>query len=162
MSLTQAKAQAQDALDRFISTFERNANHCAPSTVVAQFADTFIAAGPSGSMAVRASDFASALAMRKQLFAKAGCKSSKLVSKKETLLGDRFAVLDTCWRFEFAPENGSAWDVETRSSFFLDLGDDLRVDDPKILVYAACQDILKLLKEREISQQANAPAPPHG
>lgn len=158
MSLT----QAQDALDRFIANFGHNANHGSPSAVVAQFADTFIAAGPSGSMAVRASDFASALAMRKQLFAKAGYKSSKLVSKKETLLGDRFAVLDTCWRFEFTPENGSAWDVETRSSFFLDMGGEMRGADPKILVYAAHQDILKLLKEHEISSQSDAPARPQG
>ena len=160
MSLTQA--QAQDALDRFIANFGHNANHGSPSAVVAQFADTFIAAGPSGSMAVRASDFASALAMRKQVFAKAGYKSSKLVSKKETLLSDRFAVLDTCWRFEFAPESASAWDVETRSSFFLEMGDEMRGDDPKILVYAAHQDILKLLKEHELPSPDSPPASQQG
>ncbi len=144
MSLT------QDALDRFLATFEHNANHGDPAAVAAQFADTFLAAGPAGSMAVRTSDFQQALVLRKLVFEKAGCKSSKLISKKETLLGDRFAVLDTYWRFEFAPENGPAWDIETRSSFFLDMGDDMRVDDPKILVYAAHQDILKLLKEHEL------------
>jgi hypothetical protein len=154
MSLTQA-------LDRFISTFEHNANQDDPAVVVSQFADTFIAAGPAGSMAVRASDFQQALVLRKLVFEKAGRKSSRLISKKETLLGDRFAVLDTHWRFEFAPENGAAWNLETRSSFFLDMGDEMRGDLPKILVYAAHQDILKLLKEHEISPQADAPAIPH-
>jgi hypothetical protein len=155
MSLT------QDALDRFLATFEHNANQGAPGAVAAQFAGTFIAAGPAGPMAVRASDFQQALVLRKLAFEKAGCKSSKLISKKETLLGDRFAVLDTYWRFEFAPENGPAWNIETRSSFFLDMGGDKRVDAPKILVYAAHQDILKLLKGHEISSQADASALPH-
>ena len=87
----------QNVLDRFISAYEFNANQGDMSSVIAQFADTFIAAGPSGSKAIRGSDFQPALALRKLAFNKAGLTTCKLVSSRQTVLGERFAVLDTRW-----------------------------------------------------------------
>jgi len=134
------------AIGQFLSTFEANANSGDMAASAAQFADNFIAAGPDGAKTVHASDFPKALEMRKKFFDKAGCKSSKLISQKQTGIGDRYVLVDTRWQMDFEPEGKPAASIETGSAILLDIGG----AEPKILLYAAHQDIFKRMRELDL------------
>jgi len=137
----------QTALERFFELYENNANGGDIAALSAQFADGFLAAGPQGAKAVRASDFAPALLKRKQLFESLGCKSAALLSLQPTALDDRYTLARTQWRMNFEPPQGSPQEVLADSTFLVDTSGDAF----KILVYLAHQDIAAILKERGIA-----------
>jgi hypothetical protein len=129
-------------LDEFFQTFATSSNSTDPTIALPHFADNFLVAGPDGALTVSAREFAHALPKRKQLFDKAGCRSSTLLSKQENWLDARYLFVKTQWRFEFA--DPSAPELEGCSTFLIDAGGSA----PKILVYMAHQDIFKLLQAR--------------
>ena len=133
----------QETLDQFLSTYEWNTVNADPTVVVTQFADTFIAAGPSGTMVVPATAFAEKLPARKQLFRKAGLQSSRLVSRKDSRIGERYVLVDTEWRMDFAPEGKPALTIPVGSSLLIDMGG----PEPKILAYLPHQDIFQLMRD---------------
>lgn len=137
--MTSNSATMTFAVDQFLSTFEANANSADSTAAAAQFAETFIAAGPDGAMAVSAGDFPKALDMRKRIFGNAGSKSSKLISREQIRIGDRYVLIDTRWQMNFAPEGKPSASIEAGSAFLIDIGG----AEPRILLYAAHQDIFK-------------------
>ena len=129
---------------RFIQTFARNTAEGKGAELIAQFADSFLYAGPAGSQLVRACDFALALPKRKQIFEQFGYRSTGLADVRETMLDDRYALVHSRWRFTFAPAQGMAYTLDTESSFLVDTG----AEPFRILVYVAHQDILEILQKR--------------
>lgn len=118
--------------------------------LVAQFAETFLAADPGGARPVRAADFALALPRRKQLFDKiGGCHSTELVSVEETRLDDRYALARTRWRMKFEALDRGPNELLVDSSFLVDLGG----ESPRILLYMAHQDLMAVLHEKGIVTQ---------
>jgi hypothetical protein len=127
-----------------MSTFERNTANDDAAIVAAQFADTFLAAGPGGAIMVPAVAFAQKLPDRKRIFDAAGLQSSKLVSSRDTRLGDRYVLVDTKWQMDFVPDGKPATCLTVGSSFLIDMGG----PEPKILAYVTHQDIFEKMKER--------------
>ena len=136
----------QEALDQFISTYERNTSSDDPSQAAAQFAENFLAAGPQGPVIVPAAVFAQKLPARKQLFDEAGLKSARLASRRDLRLGERYVLVDTRWRMNFAPERNPGISLDVGSSFLVDMGG----SEPRILVYVAHQDVFQMMKDRKL------------
>ncbi|HEY1987190.1 MAG TPA: hypothetical protein VGG85_17375 [Terracidiphilus sp.] len=124
--------------ERFFRAFEAN------TSSIDKFADVFMAAGPQGTQAVKASEFAVILPRRKQMFDAWGCRSTALASLKETPLDARYVLAATQWRMSFARDNDAAQDVVVDSVFIHDTVAD------KIVFYLASQDIAQVLKARGI------------
>jgi hypothetical protein len=136
----------QQALDQFIVTFERNTSSTDFAAVVSQFADTFIAAGPTGSSLVPAAAFAQTLPSRKQYFDKARRRQSTLVSRRDTHIGERYALVDTQWQMDFSPVDKPDLALTVGSSFLIDMGG----SQPKILAYLTHQDIFQLIRDHNL------------
>lgn len=132
---------------RFFESFARQSSSNDTQTQVAQFADTFLAAGPQGAKCVRAADFAQALPKRKQLFDSLGCQSTTLVSLEETPLDARYVLARTKWQMTFSRSNGELEEVLADSTFIVDTA----ADEFRIVLYLANQDIMQVLKDRGIS-----------
>jgi len=105
--------------------------------LIAQFADTFMAAGPGGAQCVRSADFALALPKRIQLFQSLGCRSTKLVSCVETQLDARFIMAETRWQMTFVRDSQPPKVVFADSLFIVDVSS----EPQKIVFYLAHQDL---------------------
>lgn len=136
--------QPPAALQQFLASFARHSEDDDPATVVAHFADTFLAAGPEGARPVRSADFPLILARRKQLFRELGHQSSTLLSVSATPLDARYVLAATQWNLRFLRPSATPDDIQVQSTFLIDTG-----SDPfRILLYLAHQDVLALLRER--------------
>ncbi len=143
--------QASEAIERFFRTFESNAASDDVAQSISQFADVFMAAGPQGTQAIRAADFALALPRRKQWFASLGHQSTQLIALRETRLDARFILAATQWKMTFSPPASAPQDVLVDSVYIVDTGGpDAAVDAVKIVFYLANQDLVQVLKDRGI------------
>jgi hypothetical protein len=144
--------QVSDAIERFFRTFESNTSSDDVDTAVSQFADVFMAAGPQGTQAVRATDFALALPRRKQLFQSLRHQSTELVSLRENRLDARYILAGTQWKMTFARSEGPPQDVVVDSVYIVDTGGsaDAAAGVAKIVFYLANQDLIEVLKDRGI------------
>jgi hypothetical protein len=140
MSLT------QKALDQFMKEFERNTSCGDPARVISQFADPFLAAGPDGSMVIPAALFGQQLPGRKEQFDRAGRVSSKLVDRRDTRISDRYFLVETRWRMDFAPNDKPATALTVGTSLLIDMGS----AEPKILAYLPHQDIFRLMRDSRL------------
>jgi hypothetical protein len=129
----------------FLRGYERVSESNDIPAMVAQFGETFLAAGPLGACCVRSSDFALALPKRKQLFQSLGHSSTALISVDETPLDARYVLARTQWRFTFG-KNGKRLEVVVDSTFLIDTGG----DEFKIVVYLTNRDAVQILHERGI------------
>ena len=132
------------SLTSFFATFQQNSDHGTQAEALAQFAETFLAAGPDGAKAVPATLFGPALAKRKELFTRLGSRGSELVSLVETPLGARYTLARTRWRMTFVRPDLPKQQIEVDSSFLID------TETQQILVYLAHQDIFAILRQRGI------------
>ena len=143
--------QATEAIERFFRTFESNTSSDDVETTVSQFADVFMAAGPQGTQAVRAVDFALALPRRKQLFQSLGHQSTELISLHEKRLDGRYILAGTQWKMTFARPEGPPRDVVVDSVYIVDTGGEAAASNAsKIVFYLANQDLMQVLKDRGI------------
>jgi hypothetical protein len=132
---------------QFFSAFARKSDSNNIQAQVAQFADTFLAAGPQGAKGVSSADFALAVSKRKQLFESLGCQSTTLVSLDEIPLDARYVLARTRWQMTFSRPNADPECVTADSTFIVDTA----MDEFKIVLYLANQDIMQVLKERGIA-----------
>jgi hypothetical protein len=130
------------SLAAFFATFQHNTAHGTEADTLAQFANTFLAAGPDGAKTVPAALFAPALAKRKELFDKLGCRSTELVSLDETPLDTRYTLARTRWQMTFSRPQLPDERLTVDSTFLID------TQTQQILVYLAHQDIFALLRQR--------------
>jgi hypothetical protein len=132
------------ALTRFIHSFAHHTATRNLPAIVEHFADTFLAAGPTGANCVRAANFALALPRRADLFASLGCEPAELIHVQPFPIDDRYALVRTTWRFTFRRNTGETDSVDSVSLFLVDTdGDAIR-----ILAYISPQDILETIRRR--------------
>jgi len=132
------------AINRFFQSYASTNSTGDIPAIISHFADVFMAAGPQGTQAVRAADFALALPQRKQLFKSLGCQSTALVSVEETRLDPRYTMARTRWEFTFVPDHADPQRVLINSTFIVDTTPEAF----KIVLYFANEDIMAVLKER--------------
>jgi len=140
-------SQVSEAMEGFFRTFESNSSRDDGNAAVSQFADVFMAAGPQGTQAVRAEDFARLVPRRKELFQSLGHKKTELVLLREQRLDARFVLATTQWKMTFVRAENIADDIVVDSVYIVDTGG----PEPKIVFYLANQDLMKVLKDRGIA-----------
>lgn len=148
-------SQAASPLTQFFRAYETNTASGDTATLVAQFADPFMAAGPTGVQCLHAADFAAALPRRRELFAGLGAKPAKLVSCRENRLDARYVMAETRWQITFVRDAHSAAEVFADSLFIVDTAG----DSAKIVFYLAHQDLLATLRDQGILPAESAKAP---
>jgi hypothetical protein len=131
------------AIEQFFQAFEQNSSTFNTTALVSQFDDVFFAAGPQGTQCVRATDFASALPKRKQIFDSLGLQSTSLASLHITQFDSRYVMAQTQWQMTFAGKSGGKQQVLADSVFVLDTAP----EGFKIIFYLASQDHTTLLKK---------------
>jgi hypothetical protein len=139
-----------DALSRFIRSFENNSASGNASEAGKQFAEQFLVVSPRGAQCVRSVDFAAALPKRKELFDSLGRQSSELIGLKKLRLDHRYALAKTRWRFIFQSLVYKPEVVEVESTFMIDTG----VEPFQIILYLAHQNIMEILKQRGLMTSA--------
>jgi len=136
------------AVEDFFRLFIRNDDHGDVPTQVAQFAATFLAAGPQGASCVRNEDFAIVLPKRKQLFKSLGLQSTELVGVEAESISARYSLARTQWKMLFASGTQATEEIPVHSTFLVDTG----VQPFQIVLYLAHQDIMGILKERGVAK----------
>ena len=137
------------AVERFLQVYARHTETEDVPELVNCFAATFMAGGPQGAKAVRATDFGLALPKRYQMFEKMGCRKTELIGVEELRLDARYVSARTRWRLTFERAGQEALPVEVESTYLVDAG----TEPMRILVYLAHQDIMETLRERGISAE---------
>lgn len=135
------------ALTQFIESY---AHHTATrdfTALVAQFAETFLVAGPTGARSMRAADFARALPGRAELFDSLGCRSAQLIAAQPSWVDTRYALVRTTWSFTFRRPGAATEIVDSDSIFLIDTGS----DPYRILAYLTPRDIMDTLRQRGIA-----------
>jgi hypothetical protein len=133
-------------METFFQEFERNSNRSETGTLISQFAETFLVAGPQGAQVVAANAFALALPRRKKQFDEMGCRSTDLISLRETTLGNHYVMAETEWQMTFVQEGKSPEEITVASTFIVYTGD----EQPKIVFYLPQHDVMALLKNRGV------------
>lgn len=133
------------AVQDFFHLYNQHANQNEIDALVAQFAATFLVAGPQGASCVRSQDFALVLPKRKQLFDSLGCHSTELVRIEVDPLNERYCIARTGWKMLFA-NDGPSKEIHVESTFMVDT----RTDPFQIVLYLPHQDIMAVLAERGI------------
>lgn len=141
--------QPKTPISEFFQRFENDSNCPDGAASAAHFADVFLAAGPNGAQAVKASDFALALPKRRQHFASHGLQSTALESVRETALGDRYVLAETRWKMTFAG-GGVDEQVLAESVFVVDT----QQDAFRIVFYLSKHDPIALLNARRIADRS--------
>ena len=137
---------ANETIERFFRTFEANTFSEDIATAIAPFAQVFMAAGPQGTQAVRADDFARALPKRKQFFLDLGHQSTQLVSLIHKRLDARYVLATTQWKMTFARSGTSSKAIVVDSMYIVDAA----LPEPKIVFYLANQDLMQVLNDAGI------------
>ena len=133
---------ATNTVEVFLRDYARHTDEGNVPELIACFAETFVAGGPQGAKAVRASDFALALPKRYQLFAQMGCRRTELIGVEEHRLDARYVSARTRWRLTFERAGQEALPLEVESTYLVDAGEDAF----RILVYLAHDDIMEMLR----------------
>jgi hypothetical protein len=126
----------------FLERFERNANSGDVDDVVAQFADVFLRADPSGAHPVPSSALRMAIPQRKKMFESSGYGASTLASAKETRLDDRYVLLQTEWLMKFEGKSGTGEDLTLRTTFLVHRGG----EGAKIVLYLSHEEPAPVLR----------------
>jgi hypothetical protein len=133
-------------METFFQDFEHNSNLSETGAVISQFAEMFLFAGPQGAQVVPANAFALALPRRKKQFEGMGCRSTDLISLRETTLGNQYVMAETEWQMTFAQGEKSPEEVRVASTFIVYTGD----KQPKIVFYLPQHDVMALLRDRGV------------
>ena len=143
----------QTAIGRFFSTFQRASADGDMPALTNLFADTFLAAGPQGAKCIPASVFAPAVASRKQLFDRLGCRPADLIYVTPTPLDSRYTLVRTEWRFVFEPSGRQPITIPVESTYLLDT----EAEPYRILAYIAHHDIMTILRDRGLLDEDQMP-----
>lgn len=135
------------AVEDFLYDYARHSDEGNVAELAACFGETFIAGGPQGAKAVRASDFALALPKRYEMFERMGCRKTELIGIDEQRLDGRFVSARTRWRLTFERAGLEPLAAEVESTYLVDAG----VEPVRILVYLAHEDIFEKLKKQGIT-----------
>jgi hypothetical protein len=133
-------------METFFHVFEHNSNRSETGALISQFAEVFVVAGPQGARVVPASTFALALPARKKQFDEMGCRSTDLISLRETTLGNHYIMAETEWQMTFVRGERSPEEIRVASTFIVYTGD----EQPKIVFYLPQHDVMALLKNRVV------------
>ena len=136
---------ATEGLRSFFERFQSLSAAADIAGLAAMYAEKIMFAGPRGTMTISPADIMGAIPKRKQMLDGAGHRSTTMIGFEEAPLTERYSLVRTQWRWDFAPATGEPFSATLPSTFIVDRGG----DTPKIVVYINDHDITAALSERE-------------
>ncbi len=135
---------ATEGLRSFFERFQSFSAAADTDGLAAMYAATIMIAGPRGTMTISPADIMGAIPKRKQMIESAGHRATTLIEFNEESLTERYSLVRTQWRWDFAPSSADAFSVTLPTTFIVDRGGDA----PRIVVYINDHDITAALRER--------------
>lgn len=128
----------------FFDAYARATASLDPAFLEHAYAESFMFAGPSGTMTIRLEDFLKVVPKRRAFFDAAGWKSTALDATDETVLDEHYVQVRAQWTFRFEKEPGRPV-VEPAAATYI-----LRRDPQglRIVFQLDHQDLTRRLQER--------------
>src|SRR5262245_32399443 len=137
---------ATEGLRAFFERFQSLSAASDVERIAAMYIGNVMIAGPNGAQVVSSTDLQRAIPKRKQLLESVGYRDTALVGFEETALTGRYALVRAQFRWQFQAVNGEPVTVTLPSTFIVDRGG----DSPRIVLYMNEQDVVSVLREREV------------
>src|SRR5437773_6316497 len=96
--------ETMSRVEDFVRAWERNCDSDEIAPLLAQFADPFLYAGADGARVLPLAAFAAAVPKRREMFARMGRRSAKMLSFDATPLDARYTLAKTRWQMVFGEE----------------------------------------------------------
>jgi len=111
--------QASERVKAFFDTYESNIRGSDPATMAAQYAESFVFAGPQGAQAVKRDDFVKVLPKRQGFFKSIGLRSSIVIALEEAGFDNRCVLVKAQWRIEFYSAAAAEAALDVSSTYLL-------------------------------------------
>ena len=129
------------SVKRFFSEYEKAFNELDMRKSAEFFADSFISAGPNGTITTSKKDFLESGQKAVDFYRSVGQKSAKIFSLEESPITDQYSLVKVIWGVTFEKTGGKP--IEFDVSYLLQKTG----AKPKIILFIAHQDEQKAMKE---------------
>lgn len=128
-------------LEKLFSDYEKAADKLDLKSITKNYSETFISAGPKGTIAQNRQEFDSKAEQAAEMYRSLGQKSMKILSKKIVPISNEYAMVTVHWgaMYETTGDDVTEFDV---SYFVQDTGGDL-----KIIMFITHQDEAEAMKK---------------
>ena len=128
-------------LKKLFDAYEKAYSELDLETTATFFADTFISAGPKGTIAQSKKEFLSKAKQAADFYRKVGLEYGKILSTKEIQLGDHHSLVEVHWGAKFRKTGYKL--IEFDVSYVVDKTG----PEPKIVMFVAHQDEEEAMKK---------------
>ena len=111
------------------------------------FADTFISAGPKGTIAQSKKDFLEKAAQASEFYKSIGQTSAKICSKNIMPISDQYVMVTVHWGVTFEKTGDEL--IEFDITYIVQL-----IDEPRIILFIAHQDEEEAMKKLGLMEQS--------
>ena len=136
----------REAVEAFLVAHIEADNTLDQAAIGAAYNDPFMFAGPSGVRVVPVQPFLAALPARRSFFDSIGQQGTELVSFEETVLDDRYVLVQTQLKMLFTQGDAEPAEALLDSTFLL-------FDDrgsPRIVFHLESEDVAQAMRDRGI------------
>jgi hypothetical protein len=137
------------AVRKLFDDYERAFDALEVEKQVAFFADTFISAGPRGTIAQSRDEFMRMSRQAAEFYRSVGQTGARIVSMEELPVSDHYSMVNVHWACTF--EKTGDEPIEFDVTYFLQKTDPAR---PRIIMFVAHQDEEKAMQELGLIQSA--------
>jgi Domain of unknown function (DUF4440) len=137
-------------LEKFFAEYEKAFSEPDIKKNATQFADTFISAGPKGTIAQNKDEFLKKAGQASEFYKRVGQTSAKIISKKFSPIGDQYTLATIHWGVTFK-KTGSRM-IEFDISYIVsETG-----DKPQIILFISHEDEEEAMKKLGLMDKAMA------
>ena len=109
-----------NSMQQWFSDYAEAVSRFDVDRVTRQYADSYVEAGPGGSVCIRNDDaFREALGQKRELMAGLGFKSAKAISVVDSRLDQNYSMVKVHWQMEFENKPGRRIDAEFDNTYFV-------------------------------------------
>jgi hypothetical protein len=128
-------------LEKLFSDYEKAADKLDLKSITKNYPDTFISAGPKGTIAQNKAEFNSKAEQAAEMYRSIGQTSMKIISKKITPISNEYTMVTVHWGATFKKTGDEVTEFDV-SYIVQDIG-----DDPKIILFITHQDEAEAMKK---------------
>jgi len=137
----------QDKLEQLFKKYERAFAKLEFEKIAELYTDTFISAGPKGTIAQNRNDFLDKAKQASEFYKSTGQNSAKILSKKELSISKDYTMVTVHWGVTFEKTGDEV--IQFDVSYIIQETD----KEPKIIMFIAHQDEEEAMKELGLQPQ---------
>jgi hypothetical protein len=137
-------------LEQFFFEYEEAFNQLNIKKNAELFADTFVSAGPKGTIAQSKEDFLKKAKQASEFYKSVGQTSARIISKRFFPIGDQYTMVTVHWGVTFKKTGNKL--IEFDVSYIInEIG-----QEPQIILFIAHQDEEEAMKKLGLTENAKA------